>query len=67
MEGQSLIAVDLKSTSTVENSKVLSEGEQRALALACFLAETATSGGKHGLVIDDPVPSCRPADGPHAR
>lgn len=57
VEGQSLIAVDLKSTSTVENSKVLSEGEQRALALACFLAETATSGGKHGLVIDDPVSS----------
>ena len=57
VEGQSLIAVDLKATSTVENSKVLSEGEQRALALACFLAETATSGGKHGLVIDDPVSS----------
>jgi energy-coupling factor transporter ATP-binding protein EcfA2 len=57
VEGQSLIAVDLKSNSTVENSKVLSEGEQRALAVACFLAETATSGGKHGLVIDDPVSS----------
>lgn len=57
VEGQSLIAVDLKSASNVTNSKVLSEGEQRALALACFLAETTTSGGKHGLIIDDPVSS----------
>jgi hypothetical protein len=57
VEGQSLIAVDLKSAINVTNSKVLSEGEQRALALACFLAETKTSGGKHGLVIDAPVSS----------
>jgi len=56
-EGQSLFGVDLKSASGVPNAKVLSEGEQRALALACFLAEAATSGSKHGLIIDDPVSS----------
>ena len=56
-EGQSLFRVDLKSVSSVANAKVLSEGEQRALGLACFLAEAATSGSKHGLIIDDPVSS----------
>jgi energy-coupling factor transporter ATP-binding protein EcfA2 len=56
-EGQSLFGVGIKSAIEVENSKVLSEGEQRALALACFLAEATTSGGKHGLIIDDPVSS----------
>jgi energy-coupling factor transporter ATP-binding protein EcfA2 len=56
-EGQSVFAVGLKSQSTIANNKVLSEGEQRALALACFLAEAKASGGMHGLIIDDPVSS----------
>lgn len=56
-EGQSLFAVSLKSKASVANKEVLSEGEQRALALACFLAEAKASGGMHGLVVDDPVSS----------
>ena len=39
------------------NSAVLSEGEQRALALACFLAELNEIGTGHGIIVDDPVSS----------
>lgn len=40
-----------------ELDRVLSEGEHRAVALACFLAETQMTGTKHTVVIDDPVSS----------
>lgn len=36
---------------------VLSEGEQRAIALASFLAEASLSGGRGGIAFDDPVSS----------
>ena len=36
---------------------VLSEGEQRGLGLACFLAEVKTLGGDGPIVLDDPVSS----------
>lgn len=36
---------------------ILSEGEQRAIALASFLAEASLSGGKGGVAFDDPVSS----------
>lgn len=36
---------------------VLSEGEQRAIALASFLAEANISGGRGGIAFDDPVSS----------
>ena len=36
---------------------VLSEGEQRCIALAAFLAEQATTQSRSGLVFDDPVSS----------
>ena len=39
------------------NSDVLSEGEQRALALACFLAELHEIGSDHAIIVDDPVSS----------
>lgn len=55
--GQSYFAVGLKTMVGVANDKVLSEGEQRALALACFLGEVGGDTFKHGLVIDDPVSS----------
>jgi energy-coupling factor transporter ATP-binding protein EcfA2 len=38
-------------------SEIASEGEQRALALAFFLAEVAMSDGDGGIVVDDPVSS----------
>ncbi len=36
---------------------ILSEGEQRAIAISSFLAEVRLSGGKGGIVFDDPVSS----------
>lgn len=38
-------------------SDVLSEGEQRCIALAGFLAELSTQGTPSGAVLDDPVSS----------
>lgn len=47
--------------STVEISKILSEGESRAVSIACFLAELNQSGNKKGnknpIIFDDPVSS----------
>ncbi|MCH7783374.1 AAA family ATPase [candidate division KSB1 bacterium] len=38
-------------------SMVLSEGEQRVVALASFLAELESSNNQNGIVFDDPVSS----------
>jgi energy-coupling factor transporter ATP-binding protein EcfA2 len=38
-------------------SDILSEGEQRAIAIACFLAETNLVSQKTSIVLDDPVSS----------
>jgi energy-coupling factor transporter ATP-binding protein EcfA2 len=56
-QGQSKFAVGLQGAEKIANNQILSEGEQRALALACFLAEIAEEGIPYGLVIDDPVSS----------
>jgi AAA domain len=56
-DGKSLFEIGLKSLTPIANQKILSEGEQRALALACFLGEVAADTEKHGLIIDDPVSS----------
>lgn len=56
-DGHSLFSVNLKAPVSVANDKVLSEGEQRALGLACFLAEVDADTARNGLVIDDPVSS----------
>ena len=44
-------------TLTKLTSEILSEGEQRALALAAFLTEIAVTEGVGPIVIDDPVSS----------
>lgn len=41
----------------VELPKVVSEGEQRCLAIAAFFAELSTADDPHGIVFDDPVSS----------
>ena len=56
-QGQSKFAVGLHGVDKIANNQILSEGEQRALALACFLAEIAEDGPTYGLVVDDPVSS----------
>ncbi|RIJ14338.1 hypothetical protein D1231_16335 [Henriciella mobilis] len=56
--GNSIVEVALSARQRVaNNSEVLSEGEQRGLALACFLAELEEIGRDHGIIIDDPVSS----------
>ncbi|MFW8643043.1 hypothetical protein ACOJBO_10885 [Rhizobium beringeri] len=56
-DGQSYFEVGLAAQKATANNRVLSEGEQRALALACFLAEAGGDTSRHGLIIDDPVSS----------
>lgn len=56
-DGRSVVGVKLKAVADVANNEVLSEGEQRALALACFLGEVTGDPVKHGIIIDDPVSS----------
>lgn len=56
-DGKSNFRVLLDTPAGVANDKVLSEGEQRALALACFFGELGGDAVKAGIVIDDPVSS----------
>ncbi|WP_223479688.1 AAA family ATPase [Oricola indica] len=49
--------VDPQTKLTKVTSEILSEGEQRALALAGFLTEVALTDGSGPVVIDDPVSS----------
>ncbi|WP_161492636.1 AAA family ATPase [Pseudophaeobacter leonis] len=55
--GQSLFSVGLQSVQKAKSQKILSEGEQRALALACFLAEIGDENVEYGILLDDPVSS----------
>ena len=56
--GSSIVEIALSAQQRIaNNSDVLSEGEQRGLALACFLAELNEVGRDHGVIIDDPVSS----------
>ena len=55
--GESGFAVTLDAKKKVASRDVLSEGEQRALGLACFLADTGGQPVKHGIIVDDPVSS----------
>lgn len=56
--GESLIEVQLNAQDNIRNnSEVLSEGEQNALGLGCFLAELREVGDGHGIIVDDPVSS----------
>ncbi len=56
-KGETLIHLTLKSTGKAKIAHVLSDGEQRALALAFFLAEVAVSDERSAIVLDDPVSS----------
>ncbi|WP_026987046.1 AAA family ATPase [Fodinicurvata fenggangensis] len=56
--GASVVEVALTAQQRIRaNSEILSEGEQRGLALACFLAELKEIGRDHGIIVDDPVSS----------
>ena len=49
------LLLDLPTTNRID--EILSEGEQRAIALGSFFAELALSNHKCGIVFDDPVSS----------
>jgi len=51
------LVLDLPVTTAMRLDEVLSEGEQRAIAIGSFLAELRLSGHRGGIVFDDPVSS----------
>ncbi|MHB1692186.1 MAG: AAA family ATPase, partial [Thiomonas sp.] len=55
--GKALHKLKLELPQSRSPSDILSEGEQRAVAIGSFLAEVGLSGGKGGIVFDDPVSS----------
>lgn len=55
--GRALHKLKLELPQARNPGEILSEGEQRAIAIASFLAEIGLSGGSGGIVFDDPVSS----------
>ncbi len=56
-KGKALYKLKLKLPQAKSLSDILSEGEQRAIAIGSFLAEVGIGGGKGGIIFDDPVSS----------
>ncbi|MDO8050079.1 AAA family ATPase [Janthinobacterium sp. SUN211] len=56
-KGKALHKLKLELPQSRNPVDILSEGEQRAVAIASFLAEVGLSGAKGGVVFDDPVSS----------
>ena len=55
--GSSYIGVSLDKIISARSSNILSEGEFRALAFACFFAEISEIPNHDGIIVDDPVSS----------
>ncbi|SDS18274.1 AAA domain-containing protein [Halopseudomonas litoralis] len=55
--GKALHKLKLELPQARSPGEILSEGEQRAIAIGSFLAEVGLSGGTGGIVFDDPVSS----------
>lgn len=56
-KGKALHKLKLELPQTRRPADILSEGEQRAIAIGSFLAEIRLSGSNAGVVFDDPVSS----------
>ncbi|MCP3686039.1 MAG: AAA family ATPase [bacterium] len=56
-KGKPLHKLKLELPQSFKLGDILSEGEQRAIAIGSFLAEVGLSGGNGGIVFDDPVSS----------
>jgi hypothetical protein len=56
-KGKTLRKLKLDLPQTKTPGEILSEGEQRAIALGSFMAEVRVAGGPGGIVFDDPVSS----------
>ncbi|MBW7832459.1 MAG: AAA family ATPase [Simplicispira suum] len=57
VKGKTLHKLIIQMPGGFEPKEVLSEGEQRAIAIGSFLAEVNISGATGGVVFDDPVSS----------
>ncbi|WP_176058562.1 AAA family ATPase [Paraburkholderia sp. BCC1876] len=55
--GRTQFKLTLQLPGSATPAAILSEGEQRAIAIASFLAETKLGGGRGGIIFDDPVSS----------
>lgn len=55
--GRALHKLKLELPQSRSPAEILSEGEQRAVAIGSFLAEVGLGGGAGGIVFDDPVSS----------
>lgn len=55
--GRSFFEMALDSVNSAKKSRVLSEGEQRALAIACFFADAHVAASDGAIIVDDPVTS----------
>lgn len=55
--GRALHKLKLELPQRRSPAEILSEGEQRAIAIGSFLAEVGLSDGRGGIVFDDPVSS----------
>jgi len=56
-KGKALHKLKMELPQSRSPGDILSEGEQRAIAIGSFLAEISLSDGKGGIVFDDPVSS----------
>ena len=56
-KGKPLFKLRLNLAQSENPSNILSEGEQRAVAISSFLAEVNLNGGTCGIIFDDPVSS----------
>lgn len=57
VKGNALYSLALERPGEAKPSAILSEGEQRAVAIASFLADLEVSGTPIGVIFDDPVSS----------
>lgn len=57
VKGKTTIKLALDSSSKININEILSEGEQKALSIAFFLAEISTIPSNGGIILDDPVSS----------
>jgi len=56
-KGRTFYKLKLNLSHSGSPSDILSEGEQRAIAIGSFLAEVGINGGSGGIIFDDPVSS----------
>ncbi|MGM0975585.1 MAG: AAA family ATPase, partial [Bacillota bacterium] len=57
VKGKTTIKLALDSSSKININEILSEGEQKALSIAFFLAEISSIPSNGGIILDDPVSS----------